>query len=282
MLGQMRLIRFFPAGVLLMASLAAAQPLRVMSFNVRYPAKSDGPNVWELRRDLLLAAIRNKQPDVIGTQELFYLQGEYIVEKMPEYAWFGVSRRGDRTDEHMGVFYKKSRFDLIASGNFWLSETPDKPASMAWNIDLPRMVTWGQFRDKAAGREFRLFNTHFPHRRTDEEARTQCARLIAERIKTLASADTVVVTGDFNIGLESDAHRILSEPLTDAWRSVSKPLGPVGTFHGFTGTPGEARIDWILYRGDLRPVSVETATFQENGRYPSDHFPVLAVFEWKR
>jgi hypothetical protein len=35
---------------------ADAQTLRVMSFNVRYPAKSDGANVWENRRDLLAGA----------------------------------------------------------------------------------------------------------------------------------------------------------------------------------------------------------------------------------
>ena len=42
-----------------------------------------------------MAAIREKNPDVAGTQELFHLQGEYIVAKAPEYACFGVSRRGN-------------------------------------------------------------------------------------------------------------------------------------------------------------------------------------------
>src|SRR5512141_173111 len=82
-----------------------AESLRIMTFNVRYPAKGDGPNVWEARRDLLVATIREKNPDVFGTQELFHEQGQYIVEKAPEYQWFGVSRRGNQTDEHMGVLY---------------------------------------------------------------------------------------------------------------------------------------------------------------------------------
>jgi endonuclease/exonuclease/phosphatase family metal-dependent hydrolase len=74
---------------------------------------------------------------------------------------------------------------------------------------------------------------------------------------------------------------MLAESLKDAWQEAPNPAGPKGTFHGFKGTPGEARIDWIMYRGALKPVSVETITDNNNGRYPSDHFPVLAVFEWQ-
>ena len=59
---------------------AEAQTLRIMSFNVRYPAKSDGANIWENRRDLLVDTIRKHAPDIMGTQELFYEQGQYIVE----------------------------------------------------------------------------------------------------------------------------------------------------------------------------------------------------------
>src|SRR5690349_14206108 len=122
-----------------------AESLRIMTFNVRYPAKGDGPNVWENRRDLMVSTIKEKNPDVFGTQELFYEQGQYIVEKAPEYKWFGVSRRGDKTDEHMGVFYKPAVLNLVESGNYWLSENPEQPGSMSWNVSLPRMVTWGLF-----------------------------------------------------------------------------------------------------------------------------------------
>jgi hypothetical protein len=82
---------------------------------------------------------------VVGTQELFYIQGEYIVRNLPEYEWFGNSRRGNREDEHMGIFYKRSKLRLIEAGNFWLSETPEVAGSQAWGATLPRMVTWALF-----------------------------------------------------------------------------------------------------------------------------------------
>jgi endonuclease/exonuclease/phosphatase family metal-dependent hydrolase len=258
----------------------AAESRKVMSFNVRYPAKSDGPNLWESRRDLLVATIREKSPDLFGTQELFYEQGQYIVEKAPEYAWFGVSRRGDKTDEHMGVFYKTSVLRLVESGNFWLSENPETPGSMSWNVTLPRMVTWGLFEVKSSGKKFYYYNTHFPHRGQDAEARVECAKVIRRRIEKLPKNVPFLLTGDFNTDVGSAPYKLLSDGLTDAWATAATKSGPRGTFHGFKGTPGEARIDWIFFRGFGRATQVETITKNENGRYPSDHFPVFAALEF--
>jgi endonuclease/exonuclease/phosphatase family metal-dependent hydrolase len=259
---------------------AHAQDLRVLSFNVRYPAKSDGPNSWESRRDLLVETVRKAAPDIMGTQELFYEQGQYVVNSLPEPAWFGVSRRGNREDEHMGVFYRKHRLELLDSGNFWLSTTPEEPGSMSWNVTLPRMVTWGEFRDKRSERRFYFYNTHFAHRPQDAEARTESAKVLAGRLRMLPADADVILTGDFNTDARTEPYRILTEVLRDSYSAVGEPKEPAGTFHGFSGKPGKARIDWILFRGNLKPVSVEAITHNVDGRYPSDHFPILAVFDW--
>lgn len=265
--------------LLAFAGMASAETLRIMSFNVRYPAKGDGANVWETRRDLLVDTVRRNAPDIMGTQELFHEQGQYIVEKMPELAWFGLSRRGNREDEHMGVFYRKESVELLSSGNFWLSTAPDEPGSMSWNVTLPRMVTWGEFRDRRTGRRFFFYNTHFAHRGVDAEARVESARVLADRLRKIPASADVILTGDFNTDAGTEPYRILTGILQDAREHVREPKGPVGTFHGFSGTPGKQRIDWILYRGKLKPVSVEAITHNVDNRYPSDHFPVMAVFE---
>jgi endonuclease/exonuclease/phosphatase family metal-dependent hydrolase len=198
--------------LLLLAVAARPETLRVMSFNVRYPAKTDGPNVWENRRDLLIATIREKEPDVLGTQELFYEQGQHIIVALPEYTWFGVSRRGGHEDEHMGVFYKPARLRRLSSGNFWLSETPEVPGSMSWNVSLPRMVTWALFEIRSSQHRFYYFNTHFPHRKEDEEARLRCARLIAERIGQLPAGVPVILTGDFTaVRLEVEQNQLVAD-----------------------------------------------------------------------
>jgi endonuclease/exonuclease/phosphatase family metal-dependent hydrolase len=255
------------------------QQLNVMSFNVRFPSKGDGANVWELRKDLLVDTVRRHSPDVMGTQELFQEQGDYIVEKLPEYAWFGVSRRGNTVDEYMGVFYRRDKLALESSGNFWLSETPDVAGSSSWEMSLPRMVTWGVFAVKSSGRKFLYFNTHFPHRREDEAARVQCAKLIRDEIGRRAGDMPFLMTGDFNAPADGEVYRTFVPQLKDMWSEAPKRSGPEGTFHGFTGKPGNARIDWIMFRGPWKAIEAATLTDNDNGRYPSDHFPVLAQVE---
>ncbi|MFB3827706.1 MAG: endonuclease/exonuclease/phosphatase family protein [Bryobacteraceae bacterium] len=264
----------------LLASLGAAESLRVMSFNVRLATGNDGPNRWELRKDILVRTIQQKSPDVMGTQELFYIQGQYITEKLPEYEWFGNSRRGNREDEHMGVFYRRSKLRLIEAGNFWLSETPETAGSMGWGANLPRMATWALFEMKESGKRFYFYNTHFHHTGDATLARTNSAKLIAARIAALPKDAPLILTGDFNSAApEAEAYKVLAASLRDAWITAQKKTGPEGTNSGFSGNTKGRRIDWIMYRGPFTALEAETITYNEEGRYPSDHFPVLAVFE---
>ncbi len=202
-----------------------------------------------------------------------------MVEKTPEYSWFGLSRRGTREDEHMGVFYKEERLRLVESGNFWLSETPETPGSMSWEVSLPRMVTWGLFEIGRGRRRFYYYNTHFPHRPQDEQARLRCARLIAERIARLPGGVPLLLTGDFNAPAGGEVYQVFAGTLNDAWNTAARRAGPEATFSAFRGSTQGPRIDWILFRGPWKALEAETVTRNEDGRYPSDHYPVFAVLE---
>lgn len=264
------------SGAALLALTGAARPaptLTVMTFNVRLPLASDGPNAWPHRRALFAETVAAADPDLFGTQELFQSQGDDIVRALPRYRWFGRDRRGGHADEHMGIFYRPDRLTLLAQGDLWLSDTPDSPGSISWGHPFPRMVTWGRFRTRD-GRRFVLLNTHFPYRGEDEAAREKAARLIVARLPLIAGTDPVILTGDFNTTPDTPTHAALASSLKDVWQSVSAPKGPASTFHAFTGAP-DRRIDWIFTRG-FSPISVETLTRHAGARYPSDHFPVVA------
>jgi endonuclease/exonuclease/phosphatase family metal-dependent hydrolase len=267
----------------LLAALAAAftapafaGDLKVMTFNVRTITGPDGPNRWEMRKDLFADTIRQMDPDVIGTQELGQQQGDDTVARLPQFTWFGRDRFGGHKDEHMGIFYRKDRLKLIKSGDFWLSDTPDKVASITWGNIFPRMVNWALFERLSDHKQFYLLDTHYPYRDSDEEARSKSAHEMAEWVKKLPAGVPVVITGDFNTGPDSEAHKALTATFKDAWETAPEKTGPDKTFHNFTGNP-DKRIDWILYRG-LEPKSVRTITISKDGRYPSDHFPVQADF----
>ncbi|MBC7990549.1 MAG: endonuclease/exonuclease/phosphatase family protein [Luteimonas sp.] len=277
-----RLLRRIAALAIVLLAFAGlpshAQNLRVMSFNIRLPIAADGANRWEQRKALIARTLREQHPDIIGTQELHRPQGDDIVRRLPQYAWFGRDRRGGHDDEHMGVFYRKDRLRVVESGDFWLSDTPEVPGSISWGHPYPRMVTWALFERSSDRRRFYLFNTHLPYRDEDDDARERGARLIASRLALLPAGTPVIVTGDFNTAPDSHTHALLAAALTDAWDSAPLRTGPQATFHDFTGKP-DHRIDWILYRG-MRPLSVHTITSHQGGRYPSDHFPVVAEFDF--
>lgn len=258
-------------------ALAGDPPLRVMTFNVRYPA-DDGENSWPHRRSILVQTVAKADPDVIGTQELFREQGDDLVSALPKYQWFGVDRRGGHADEHMGIFYRADRMAVLQQGEFWLSATPTVAGRATWGETLPRMVNWALFERKSDHRRFYLLDTHFAHREEDERAREKSAALIEAWIARLPAGIPVVLTGDFNTAPESRPHAILTRSLADAHEAAGQRSGPQGTYHDFTGNPG-ARIDWVLVR-DLVPLRATTVTTSVGGRYPSDHFPVLAELAW--
>jgi endonuclease/exonuclease/phosphatase family metal-dependent hydrolase len=262
---------------LLVATVTHAQPLRVMTFNVRLPTDQDGENRWEARRDLVVETLRAEDPDVIGTQELYKRQGDELVARLPEYTWFGEGRKGGTDDEHMGVFYRKDRLKVRDSGNFWLSDSPDVPGSRTWGNLYPRLVTWARFERIVDGLTFTFYNTHLPYRDVDEDARVRGAQLILARLKELPRNEIVILVGDFNAPPDSRVYTTLTGTVSDAWTESPKRSGPEGTFHRFTGKP-ERRIDWILFRG-LEPLRASTVTTNREQRYPSDHFPVVVEFD---
>ena len=127
---------------------------------------------------------------------------------------------------------------------------------------------------------FHLFNTHLDHR--GEAARRESARLLLRKMAEIAGPDgPVVVTGDFNTTPDSEPYRILTtatrRALVDALHASSLPHhGPTSSWNAFKAIEPGRRIDFILVRPPVgvRQHGILSDTF--DGRFPSDHLPVLA------
>jgi endonuclease/exonuclease/phosphatase family metal-dependent hydrolase len=274
-LGQCVLFQMFVS----VEDVRAADDVRVMSFNVRYGTANDGKDAWPKRRELVVQTIRKFAPDLLGTQEMLPFQAEYIGQQLNSYQYIGWSRDESANGEQCGIFVRTERFEVLGSGQFWLSERPEEKFSKSWDSSLPRVATWVRVRDKSVGGSPFLFvNTHFDHR--GEEARRQSALLLQERLPKIAEGQAIVMTGDFNCGEESDPYRELLQGhlFQDTYRKMEATRTDTeGTFHGFTGKPGAERIDWILVTGVWQVQSAMIDQTMESGRFPSDHFPVSAV-----
>ena len=284
--------------VVFSASLAGPQSeepvdTTVMSFNIRYAGANDGINSWPNRRDLVLQAIDNHRPAIFGVQECLWNQGVELREAFAEYRMTGAGRDdGAQKGEMCAIFTRKDRFRVLDQGIFWLSETPDAVGSRGWDAALPRIASWVKLQDRWCDPEsFFVFNTHFDH--MGSLAREKSAELLRERIATIARGLPVILMGDFNDPaiIESGSYRILTAEekqvgltLRDTWSLASRDqrMQGEGTFHGFSGEATRGRIDWILTTGDFQGIDAGIERLQDNGRYPSDHFPVWATFRLER
>jgi len=260
------------------------EPLRVMSFNIRYDNPADGADAWPARRAKAASMVRFHRADVAGLQEALPGQIADLEAALPDYGWFGSGRSAEGDGEHCAVLFRKARLEVLAQGTFWLSETPEAAGSRSWDAALPRIVTWGRLRDRRDGAVFHLFNTHFDH--VGETARRESARLLLRKVAGIAGPDgPVIVTGDFNATPDSEPYRILTargeagEPagLADAKGASTCPHhGPTSTWNGFKAIEAGRRIDFILVRPPVGVLQHGILSDTFDGRFPSDHLPVIA------
>jgi endonuclease/exonuclease/phosphatase family metal-dependent hydrolase len=255
----------------------------VMTFNIRYDNPGDGENAWPHRKDEV-ARLIERHADIAGLQEALPGQIEDLEKSLPQFDWYGVGRDdGDRQGEFCPVFYRRDRFELLERKSWWLSETPDVPGSKSWDAAITRLVTQVRLRDRQRGGEINILNTHFDH--IGAAAREASARLIRQGVAGLDADTPLVVMGDLNCTPDQTPYQILtradvgddSAPLADTLTlSRQEPEGPDSTWNAFRAVEPGRRIDFILVGPGVEVAGHRTLTDRINGRFPSDHLPVVA------
>jgi endonuclease/exonuclease/phosphatase family metal-dependent hydrolase len=244
-------------------------PLTLATYNVRYDTPDDGSR-WPDRRERVIATLRDVAPHVVALQEPLEHQLADIDAALPDHEFFGVGRvDGDAEGEFVPVGVDTTRFDVEDWGNFWLSETPNRPGSKSWNAKHPRIATTVDLHDTATDHRFRVLAVHFDHQ--SERARTEAAAIVSARVR--AADRPIVVAGDLNCSPSEDPVEVIQNGgLRDAREHALDPTGPAETFHEFTGDAHE-RIDYIFLPDDADVLDYRTVA--ADAPYPSDHWPVV-------
>ena len=256
-----------------------AVTLRVMTFNIRTAEGRDGDDSWPFRKQLVAETIGRHDPDVVGLQEVLAEQTAYLEGELPQYRWLGVDRGlngGLGLSEAVPIFYRHAALAPIESGTFWLGNPPNGDQRRGRGS---RIVTWARFHHLESGREVYVYNTHFTLR--EGQTQLESAARINQQLAAVPPSSPVVVMGDFNAyaGSSETWRLATSQGLIDAWDVALERQGPPITSNGFGPPPdwGGGRIDWILVRGPIVVPTVATIVHSVAGRYPSDHYPVLAT-----
>lgn len=266
---------------LLMAQLFAlasfSQTLITGTFNLRYDNAGDTGNLWKDRAPVAAALIRFHKFDIVGTQEGLRNQLYDLQNSLPEYDWYGLARDDAKTKgEHSAIFFRKDKFTKVDSGDFWLSQTPDKPG-FGWDARNNRICTWLKLKENKTKKLFYVFNVHYDHRGV--EARRESSKLILAKIKAIAGNQPVILTGDFNGNHQSEWYLAIKDSgvLSDVLWQVERPYINNGSFNSFkTNNPSKDIIDHIFVSKHFKATRYGILTDTYHGKFPSDHYPVLA------
>jgi endonuclease/exonuclease/phosphatase family metal-dependent hydrolase len=259
-----------------------AQPLNVITFNIRLNIASDSLNAWPYRKDKAASQILFHEANLVGVQEALYDQMTDLQQRLPAFKYVGGGRDdGKQKGEFSAIFYDTTRLQLLQTQTFWLSEQPSVPGSKGWDAAITRIVTWAKFKDLKNSKLFFAFNTHFDH--IGKIARRESARLLLQKVKDIAGSNPVVVTGDFNSKPSDEPIEVIvdannREKLIDTKILSATPhYGPVGTFNGFKQKELDNEpIDYIFIKNGFKVLKHATLSQSWEGHFSSDHFPVFA------
>lgn len=271
------------------------------TYNIRMPSKDDvvKGDGWARRLPHVTGLIKFHDFNIFGTQEGMKFQLDSMKAQLPGYDYIGVAREdGKEKGEHSAIFYDTNLFDVLEHGDFWLSETPDRP-SLGWDAACIRICTWGHFRHKPSGKEFVYFNLHMDH--VGVKARQESVELVKKKIKDFGLENIpAFLTGDFNLSEKSDLIKsiIASGAFNDSYEIAEICYKPNGTFNNFRPDGyTEDRIDHIFVSPGVEvkrwgvltdtyhtlPSCQKEADFSDvyftnvasyDTRTPSDHYPI--------
>lgn len=278
-----KLLLFSACVAMLCAAIGCAKKgkndtIKVVSYNIRMSGSpaADGDNFWANRKQASINMVNDEQPDVMGIQEGCPDQIAFLDEHLPEYEHIGVGREDGKAEgEMMAIYYRADRVELLDSGTFWLSETPDE-VSKGWDGACKRTCTWALMRMKDSGKEFAYFNTHLDH--VGPTARAEALKLIVKRMAELVPAGMpLFLTADFNSTTDEPIFEPLKAAMRDA-RAEAPQSDPRGTFNDW-GRESDVVIDHIFFRdADARSFTV-LCDKNYGAPYISDHYPVALVAE---
>lgn len=262
--------------------------ITAMSFNLRISKWTDLLEAWPFRKGRAAEVILSQSPWIAGLQEGSAAMLRDLDPLLKGYERIGEGRRGGTAGEHNAIYYSTKKLRLLDRGQFWLSETPEHAGSRGWDARFPRICTWGRFQVRKESGDLLVYNTHLDH--IGQQSRIKSTVLIwdmmAEHQRRFGPTP-YLLCGDFNAGPNAPVIRFLSGELellgrqAELANAFADPQHAGRTYHGFAGGKTGEPIDFLFGGGGLQPLHGDVIRSKFGGRYPSDHYPVTAVFRYK-
>ena len=246
--------------------------IKVMTFNVRIDVPVDGDNQWRFRIPSVKAMIEKHQPDILMLQETTPAMLKDLNHLETVYGYYYVGRNADYQGEGCPIYYRKQDWRIKLADTIWLSQTPRTSGSMDVEEGFPRIASMVVLQH-TSGVRFRFVNTHLAYRSTRAKDLNQ--KVLFDFIQNFPERIPTILGGDFN----EEIHVINKYRTRDFAFALSPEHGP--TIHDFKGGQGTAQIDHLLYQPSFLLSDVQIDRQLSLGRLPSDHYPVIGVFQYE-
>lgn len=285
--------------------------LRLLQFNIQTENGNAAPFI--IRSEMYRKLIEELKPDVVGMEEVTTGWRSWLDTYVFNDSYEGVGEARTKGGEANPIYYRKDKFELVDSGTFWLSDTPDKVGSAVEGANYPRICTWVILKDKATGTQFAHMNTHLDHNGNNDSTtgnnirKAQMAVIIkfaAEKFgdmpqflsgdlnnrRTTSKGEIYalykMITGDKSVTAEDGAvyKMTLADSRLNAPVTVDENHTATMTkYYDETGAsyePTREPIDYVFYNpANTEALTYETFLISENDCWISDHLPVFTTFK---
>ncbi len=263
-------------------------PTQVMSYNVYFGADVDADKGFTIadRYQKVAQLIGKQNADILLLQEYTDAFEAAAAGYMDAYTVYGKAHASG-SDERAPIAWKTDKYDLVASGTFWASDTPDTEYSDTWcttEKSYPRAINWVVLKEKNSVRQLLVINVHGqPHE--NEAARNKTMALVAEKAAQLSAQygnAGVVLGGDLNAAVNSQAYKALVDGgMFDARLWMNFKAG--GSYNDWDREESKFAMGDYLFAGfgvnaeSYRVITEDVDADREDGKtvHVSDHCPII-------
>ena len=281
--------------------------ISLMSYNVEVYGGTSGNAMWDGRDPAKVAeTILSESPDIVGLQEVNQNNNDHgWDETLNALATAGGYTRlqggytGRSNFEKNEIFYKTSKFTKLAEGTKTFRQTaidlsvPNDENADPDLSDIDRIFHYAALQETSSGKKILVVSAHLHyggtgsgHEEDDKLRRYEIRALLAWLETQRAAYPDQIVMGDMNSHYKSGNGKVTMTLYTDAGfdrtnsAAVASVRGDIGGTLAESGrtTRPEWIFDYIMTRGNIATAyyTVVDNPIDANGKYPSDHVPVLA------
>ena len=281
--------------------------IRAVTFNVLFTHSDQRlapEHRWDERKHRVLEAIGEMECDILGVQEPYDPQIDYLKKELSDYEYFGAV---DGSKMNHGIFFKKDRFECVEKESFHLESSDEAFSKVTQDpkwLDKRKEFVHLKLIDKKTAKIIHVFNAHMSFfqpnwREMEAHVMHTIAKGILEKdAKALGSEPAAILMGDWN---SFDNRPDMSLPFFDGNRFLKilkgqdfvdgrteALLGYIGATSSFTNDPEKEGAEPFLGLGNpgivldqmfvskkVTPILGAINPILIDGKFPSDHMPVV-------